>query len=257
MKIYFVFLAFLFSNINISLANSSSLLTDAQYCMRYFSFYERINKIPSNLLKAVSLTETGRWHQESNQHVPWPWAVNIGGKSYYYKNKYEAISSVKKFLKEGKKSIDVGCMQINLHYHPAAFKNLEQAFEPKTNIAYAATFLRNNFEKHSNWYNAIAAYHSETNSLGHPYAQKVLSHWQAIKRTPVKRVNRYKYPRIMTSNVNSSRVRSVGNYVSRNHNRRKSNMFVRVRNPKNNYRVQTEQLNIVEKIDQDITKNGI
>ncbi|MFV9875522.1 MAG: lytic transglycosylase domain-containing protein [Rickettsiales endosymbiont of Dermacentor nuttalli] len=221
--------------------------------MRYFSFYEKMNKIPNNLLKAVSITESGRWHKDSNQHLPWPWAVNINGKSYYYKNKQEAISSVKKFLKEGKKSIDVGCMQINLHYHPLAFKNLEQAFEPQSNIAYAATFLRNNFEKYSNWYSAVAAYHSETNKLGHPYAQKVIFHWQSIRRTPVKKVGKYKYAKVVASNIDVSKVRNVGNYISRNHHRRKSNMFVRVHNP-NRYKVYTEKLNAVENVQSGIIK---
>ena len=32
-------------------------------------------------------------------------------------------------------------MQVNLGYHPDAFEDLEQAFDPTYNVAYAASFL--------------------------------------------------------------------------------------------------------------------
>jgi hypothetical protein len=40
-----------------------------------------MHNIPNNLLKAVSLTESGKWHEASNRMIPWPWAVNFKGKT--------------------------------------------------------------------------------------------------------------------------------------------------------------------------------
>ncbi len=42
----------------------------------------------------------------------------------------------------GMQSIDVGCMQINLRAHPAAFASIDDAFDPAANADYAARFLR-------------------------------------------------------------------------------------------------------------------
>ena len=39
------------------------------------------------------------------------------------------------------KSVDVGCMQISLTYHPDAFSSMDQAFDPASNADYGARFL--------------------------------------------------------------------------------------------------------------------
>ena len=154
------------------------ILRDSDRCSRYFSQIEQQYNIPANLLKAVSVTESGVYHKESERLVPWPWTVNSQGRSYYFKNKQAAITAVRKMMRRGISSIDVGCMQINLHYHPEAFTSLDEAFEPKYNIAYAATFLQSNYARLHNWLNAVASYHSETPQYGRPYAKKVLAVWR-------------------------------------------------------------------------------
>ena len=52
------------------------------------------------------------------------------------------MRAVRKLQRRGVRNIDVGCMQVNLRYHPKAFKSLGQAFDPRANAAYAAGFLR-------------------------------------------------------------------------------------------------------------------
>jgi soluble lytic murein transglycosylase-like protein len=75
-------------------------------------------------------------------------------------------------------SIDVGCMQVNLMYHPHAFASLEDAFDPRTNAEYAARFLNELYAADRDWAHAIAAYHSETPALGEAYRVLVLARWQ-------------------------------------------------------------------------------
>lgn len=141
-------------------------------CSNYFDHFEQKHNIPTHLLRSISVVESGRWHDKSGIYLPWPWAVNQGGKAYYFATKEDAIEGVKKMLTKGITNIDVGCMQINLHHHPSAFANLQQAFEPKDNIAYAANFLINHYKQTSSWQKAVASYHSLT-SIGYAYASKV------------------------------------------------------------------------------------
>lgn len=146
---------------------------NSNQCSNYFEYIEEKHNLPRHLLRSISAVETGRWHSQSQLYFFWPWAVNQGGRAYYYANKEEAIAGVKKMLEKGLTSIDIGCMQINLHHHPDAFINLEQAFEPKDNIEYAASFLKRNYQNYYNWFQAVASYHSQA-EIGKSYAEKVL-----------------------------------------------------------------------------------
>jgi hypothetical protein len=152
------------------------LLHNSHQCSNYFDHFEQKHQIPKHLLRSISIVETGRWHSKAQIYLPWPWAINQGGKSYYMNSKKEAVIKVKQMLEAGLTNIDIGCMQINLHHHPGAFLNLNNAFEPKDNIEYAANFLLNNFQQSQNWQQAIATYHSQA-EIGQLYAKKVLKRW--------------------------------------------------------------------------------
>lgn len=162
---------------NVSLAYDAEL-AESSKCSRYFSMYEEANHMPSNLIRAVSVTESGKYIKSAGRPQAWPWTVNAAGKGYYFANKREAIRAVNEFRAQGIKSIDVGCMQINLKHHPEAFRNLEQAFEPKYNIAYAAKFLMDNYTKARSWKEAIGLYHNGISELNRDYIAQVYSAWR-------------------------------------------------------------------------------
>ena len=71
------------------------------------------------------------------------------------------------------RSIDVGCMQVNLLHHPQAFATLEQAFDPPTNARYAARFLISLFHQTADWPKAGALYHSATPEIAADYARRL------------------------------------------------------------------------------------
>ncbi|MFN7038914.1 MAG: lytic transglycosylase domain-containing protein [Alphaproteobacteria bacterium] len=227
----------------IAIAEEDIILRDSNKCLRYFSYFERTHNIPQDLLKAVSIIETKRWHDNSKTYLPWPWAVNSQGKAYYFNSKQEAIREVKKMLEAGQKSIDVGCMQINLHYHPKAFKNLEEAFEPRNNISYGASFLKNNYERHQNWKNAVAAYHSETPEKGHPYAYKVINEWHGTNLKLVNNVNSRSHRQYASNKYQDKHAsyaasnRKYGKYANLNSQRRKSDLMIKVNNKSQQYSV--------------------
>lgn len=166
-------------------ANGYALATDpliegAKLCTRFIPQFEREYGIPTHLLSAIASTESGRYHNGLGIKVPWPWTINAEGKGYVFDSKYEAIAAVNKLRAQGVKSIDVGCMQVNLHHHPTAFASLEQAFDPQYNIAYAAGFLRNLYEEQQSWRTAATFYHSRTPTFGAKYVGRVYDHWHKI-----------------------------------------------------------------------------
>ena len=111
--------------------------------------------------------------------LPWgpPWTINAEGVGSFYATKAEAVDAVRALQARGVRSIDVGCLQINLMNHPEAFGSLEQAFDPNTNASYAGRFLISLFDKMGSWPLAAAAYHSQTPTIGAAYQRKVLAEW--------------------------------------------------------------------------------
>jgi hypothetical protein len=138
---------------------------------------ERHYNIPKNLLRAISLTETGRWLKEHKENIAWPWTVTSGGSGQYFPTKSQAIAHVRDLQAQGVTNIDVGCMQINMRYHPDAFDNLHEAFDPHTNTEYAGDFLTRLFKQTKSWSKAAAHYHSTDPERNMYYREKVLSYW--------------------------------------------------------------------------------
>lgn len=151
-------------------------------CRSAVAAAETSGGIPAKLLAAISRVESGRPDGTSGHIDPWPWSVNADGQSYVFATKDQAIAAVTTMEASGVRSIDVGCGQINLMYHPNAFPNLEVAFDPVANANYAARFLHALFVRTGDWTKAAGMYHSATPAFGAPYLQKVLTAWPAGKR---------------------------------------------------------------------------
>lgn len=149
-------------------------------CTRQVVRSERRYGIPRHLLAAVAATETGRWHSRLGTFIPWPWTLNVEGKPYFFHSKREAVEAVKAFQAQGKQSIDVGCMQVNLKYHPNAFANISQALEPSFNVDYAARFLRGHYDAERRWKTAVGRYHSHTPQYADRYISNVYQKWYGL-----------------------------------------------------------------------------
>jgi hypothetical protein len=135
-------------------------------------------RLPLHLLEAIAEVESGRPDRSSGRLQPWPWTINANGMGAFFTSKAEAIAAVRTLQANGVRSIDVGCMQVNLMFHPAAFASLEEAFDPRANALYAAHFLNALHTGSHDWSGAIAAYHSQTQALGDDYRRRVLALWQ-------------------------------------------------------------------------------
>lgn len=145
-------------------------------CEAIIQHHETRHGIPAGLLRAISRIESGRFSPGQGV-MAWPWTINANGKAYYLDTKQQAIAKAKQLQSEGITSMDVGPMQINLKHHPDAFADLEEAFDPWKNIAYAAQFLVQKKNAQGNWQTAVAHYHSATASFNIPYRDKVMESW--------------------------------------------------------------------------------
>ncbi len=157
---------------------SQAAVITGDLCFEATSRAERRNNIPKHLLKAIALAETGRWDKKEREKVAWPWTVTSGGAGMYFPSKQAAITKVRQLIARGVSNIDVGCMQINMYYHPDAFVSLDQAFDPTANVAYGAKFLTEIFESANSWTQAAAYYHSRTPERAERYKKKVLMLWE-------------------------------------------------------------------------------
>ncbi len=149
--------------------------TPGELCRQAIAVAERANAIPPHLLAAIGRVESGRRDPGSGAMHPWPWTINAEGEGHFYDSKAEAISATSALQSHGMRSIDVGCMQVNLMHHPDAFTSLEQAFDPQINAAWAARFLRQLYQQSGDWHRATALYHSATPDLGNAYEARVMA----------------------------------------------------------------------------------
>jgi hypothetical protein len=145
---------------------------EAAACLGFIKTAEKSQNIPEGVLKTIGFRESGRQLADGRQ-VPWPWTVNAQGQGRFFETKADAIAFVQALQQQGVDVIDVGCMQVNLHYHPAAFESLDAAFDPATNVAYAGEFLNSLKSETGDWTIASQYYHSRDGGVGPAYAGRV------------------------------------------------------------------------------------
>ena len=155
---------------------------EASDCRQAINAAEVTQAIPSQLLAAIGHVESGRADPVTGEVSPWPWTADINGEGHYYPNKQQAIDAVRAAQARGVRSIDVGCMQINLLQHPNAFSSLDQAFDPVANANYGALFLHELHDQSGSWPLAAGDYHSQTPALGMAYERMVMNVWPDEKR---------------------------------------------------------------------------
>lgn len=151
----------------------------ATVCARTIANVEGVVGLPPHILDAIALVESGRQIAGLTEKIAWPWTIHAEGKGRYFPTKAQAVAAVRRLRKRGVSNIDVGCMQINLRHHSTAFANLDDAFDPATNVIYATRFLIRLYAETRSWGKAVALYHSRTRKLYLPYRARVFRAWSA------------------------------------------------------------------------------
>ena len=128
--------------------------------------------VPAGILFAIALTESGR-KAADGQILPYPWAMNVNGKAFYFANRAEAARRLAQLLGEGKQP-DIGLMQVNWRYHRRKLGDAKQAFDPWLNLRAGATVLRDAYRTTGDWWKAVGRYHSATPERAKVYRARVL-----------------------------------------------------------------------------------
>src|ERR1700730_7984092 len=97
---------------------------EALSCEREMTRAAAAHGVPLNVLYSVGLTETGSRNGLS------PYDMNVDGQAVHSTSLAEAMARFEQAKGRGAKFIDIGCMQINHHFHSADFHSLSEMFDP-------------------------------------------------------------------------------------------------------------------------------
>lgn len=147
----------------------------ADECIRAARMAAHETGIPVNVLLAIANTETGR--RIDGKVQPWPWAINFAGNGGWLASESELLERALSLIASGERVFDVGCFQLNYHWHSDGFASLDEMIAPRSNALYAAQFLKSLHAEFGDWVTAAGAYHSRTETLATSYKAKFLTHY--------------------------------------------------------------------------------
>jgi hypothetical protein len=114
--------------------------------------------IPSQLLWAVALQESGRYRR--SRLVPWPWTLNIAGVSARFATRAQACRALHRALQRtSPRRIDVGLMQVNWGYHHDLVRSPCELLDPYRNLTVASRLLCELHQEGESWLATAAHYH--------------------------------------------------------------------------------------------------
>ena len=146
----------------------------ASTCSQAAQSAELRNGMPAGLLTAVGHVESGGWG----------WSVNgnNGLPGRHFATAGDALAYTEDLLGSGIRTIDVGCFQVDLRYHPEAFQRWQDGFDQDANADAAARILTRLHAQTGDWSRAIALYHSGDPQRGELYLQAVMNAWDGPAR---------------------------------------------------------------------------
>lgn len=160
-------------------------MSDAVDAMDIPPAYRRVADeygIPAQVLYAVALTESGLRMPGSRDHRPWPWTLNVAGRSYRYGSRNEAYADLIRHL-EKTDLVDVGLMQVSWRYHGQKLLDQNLSLDPWFNLRIGASILRELFDDCGDWMTAAGRYHAPANpERAAGYAARVRRHLAAVER---------------------------------------------------------------------------
>ena len=131
----------------------------ARICLRSAARAARMTGVPFATLAAIALAESGR--PVAGRLRPWPWTLNLAGAGAWFATRAAARRAAEAQVKAGRDDFDVGCFQINMHWHGADFPSVGAMLDPDANALYAARFLRRLYRQTGDWAVAAGHYHSQ------------------------------------------------------------------------------------------------
>lgn len=102
--------------------------------------------VPDVLLYALTQTESNAGLVDGS-FSPWPWTLNVAGKSFRYHTRSEACRALHEALTSYRPgNVDVGIAQVNIGANGHRFASPCAGLDPMLNLRTAAQILREQFE---------------------------------------------------------------------------------------------------------------
>ncbi|REC93353.1 transglycosylase SLT domain-containing protein [Kushneria indalinina] len=118
--------------------------------------------VPPKVLYAVASQESKQ--AINNGHRPWPWTLNVAGKSMYFGDRESACLALTDALNKTQ-IVDVGITQLNVRWQPQLFgagrrfSDPCSALDPYANLEEAAVLIRGHYDAAGDWLIAVGRYH--------------------------------------------------------------------------------------------------
>lgn len=129
-----------------------------QLCVEAARVAAQRHGVPTAVMRAITLVETRR--QVGGAARPWPWTLNIEGGGHWFETRAEALARALREIGRGRRSIDLGCFQLNWRWHGQNFASPDAMLEPRRAADYAARFLAGLYAETGDWMRAAGYYHS-------------------------------------------------------------------------------------------------
>lgn len=160
--------------LSLSLAAFGHAKESSATCVAVAREVEQVLAIPSSLLQAIVLVESG-----GNSL-----ALNVGGQAFFPTTHTEAIEVVRQNL--ARRNVDVGCGQISTRHHPERFRNgAQEMLDPIVNLIAAGRLLLQNRDRYGTWTAAVAHYHSGDPERQRDYVCRVAYAVAKISQSPL------------------------------------------------------------------------
>jgi hypothetical protein len=139
--------------------------------------------VPPDILRALTLTETGR--SQNGTLRPWPWAINHAGDGQWFATEADLLVHAMALIDAGQTNFDLGCFQLNYRWHGQNFASLEDMTNPEANAQYAAAYLLSKHRETQDWATAIGAYHSATPAHANTYLDRFRTIYAQLGPAPL------------------------------------------------------------------------
>ena len=148
-------------------------LGDASLCDRAARSAAEDTGVSLALLRAIMLAESGR--DIGQGRAAWPWTLQSQGQGHWLASADDTLALARDLMAQGETNIDLGCFQINLHWHGQAFPSLEAMLDPDTNARFAAEYLQDLYRQTGDWRSAAGAYHSRDADRAETYVTRLVA----------------------------------------------------------------------------------
>ena len=169
-------------------------VADPSLCERAARTAAQDTGVSLALLRAIMLAESGR--DMGPGRSAWPWTLQSQGQGHWLASADDALALARDLIASGETNIDLGCFQINLHWHGKAFASLDAMLDPDANARYAAEYLLELYAQTGDWRSAAGAYHSRSADRAETYVTRLVSlHNDTGGSAPVAEADPDPYPR--------------------------------------------------------------